>query len=160
MSHIDIQIRFLDSAEDAKVCARMMAESEPWISLERGYRESLEILTEPFREVYIARLCEEIVGFIAVEMIGTFKGYIKSVCVAPEFRCQRIGSTLMNHAEERVFSETPNVFLLVSDFNTGARKLYKRLGYDEIGEFKDFITRGHSEVLMRKSIGPLTKFMV
>jgi len=159
MSHTDIQIRFLDSAEDTRVCARMMAESEPWISLERGYQESLEILTEPMREVYAARLREEIVGFIVVEMVGTFKGYIKSVCVSPAHRGQGIGSILMNHAEERVFSETQNVFLLVSDFNRGARKLYERLGYEEIGEFKDFIKRGHSEVLMRKSIGPLSDFM-
>ena len=151
MSHTEIQIRLVDSAEDARVCARMMAESEPWISLKRGYQESLKILTEPMREVYAARLREEIVG--------TFEGYIKSVCVSPAHRGQGIGSILMNHAEERVFSETPNVFLLVSDFNRGARKLYERLGYEEIGEFKDFITRGHSEVLMRKSIGPLSDFM-
>jgi len=65
----------------------------------------------------------------------------------------------MYNVEERVFSETPNVFLLVSDFNSGAMKLYERLGYDEIGEFKDYITRDHSEVLMRKSLVPLTEFM-
>ena len=160
MSHTNIQIKFLDSAEDVRVCARMMTDSEPWIRLERGYQESLEILSEPSREVYAARLSEEIVGFIVVEMVGTFKGYIKSICVAPANRGQGIGSLLMDHAEERIFSETPNVFLLVSDFNSGARKLYERLGYEEIGEFKDFITRGHSEVLMRKSLGPLTEFMV
>jgi ribosomal-protein-alanine N-acetyltransferase len=111
MSHTDIQKRFLDSAEDARVCARMMAESEPWISLKRGYQESLKILTEPMREVYAARL--------RVEMVGTFKGYIKSVYVSPAHRGQGIGSILMNHAEERVFSETPNVFLLVSDLIEG-----------------------------------------
>ena len=160
MCPTDIQIKFLDSAEDARVCAGMMADSEPWISLERGYQESLEIITESSREVYAARLSEEIVGFIIVEMVGTFKGYIKSVCVSPVHRGQGIGSLLMNHAEERIFSETPNVFLLVSDFNSGARKFYKRLGYEEIGGFKDYITRGHSEVLMRKSLGPLTEFMI
>ena len=159
MSHTGIEIRFLESVEDARVCARMMSGSEPWISLERGYQESLEILTEPMREVYAARLSEEIVGFIVVEMMGTFKGYIKSVYVTPEYRGQGIGSQLMNNVEERVFSETPNVFLLVSDFNSGAMKLYERLGYDEIGEFKDYIKRGHSEVLMRKSLVPLTEFM-
>ena len=69
MSHTDIQIRFLDSAEDARVCARMMAESEPWISLKRGYQESLKILTEPMRDVYAARLREEIVGFIVARAV-------------------------------------------------------------------------------------------
>ena len=136
-----------------------MARSEPWISLERGYEESLEILLEPSREVYLAWIREEIVGFIIIEMNGTFKGYIKSICVSPDQRVKGIGSSLMQHAEKRIFSETPNVFLLVSDFNYRARKFYKSLGYEEIGEFKDFIVRGHSEVLMRKTQGPLTEYL-
>ena len=135
-----------------------MARSEPWISLERGYEESLEILLEPSREVYLAWIREEIVGFIILEMNGTFKGYIKSICVSPDQRVKGIGSSLMQHAEKRIFSETPNVFLLVSDFNYRARKFYKSLGYEDIGEFKDFIVRGYSEVLMRKTQGPLTEY--
>lgn len=135
-----------------------MARSEPWISLERGYEESLEILLEPSREVYLAWIRKEIVGFIIIEMNGTFKGYIKSICVSPDQRGKGIGSSLMQHAEKRIFSETPNVFLLVSDFNYRARKFYKSLGYEEIGEFKDFIVRGYSEVLMRKTQGPLTEY--
>ena len=136
----------------------MMAISEPWISLERGYEESLEIILESSREVYLAWIEEEILGFIIIEMIGTFRGYIKSICVSKDHRGKGIGSSLMHYAEERIFSETPNVFLLVSDFNHGAIKLYKNLGYEEIGEFKDFIVRGHSEVLMRKTLGPLTEY--
>lgn len=135
-----------------------MADSEPWISLDRCYEESLELLVEPSREVYLACIDEEIVGFVVLELIGTFKGYIKSICVSPEWRSKGIGTVLMEYAEERIFSETPNVFLLVSSFNTGARRLYKRLGYEEVGEFKDFIVKGHSEVLMRKSIGPLSEY--
>ena len=135
-----------------------MARSEPWISLERGYEESLEILTEPSREVYLAWIPEEIVGFIIIEMNGIFKGYIKSICVSQDQRGKGIGSSLMQHAEKRIFSEAPNVFLLVSDFNYRARKFYKSLGYEEIGEFKDFIVRGYSEVLMRKTQGPLTEY--
>jgi len=136
----------------------MMADSEPWISLQRSFDESLRIITEPTREVYIAYINEEIVGVIIIEMLETFKGYIKSVCVSSQQRGKGIGSSLMKHAEERIFSETPNVFLLVTDFNEGARKLYKRLGYMEVGEFKDYIVRGYSEILMRKTIGPVTEY--
>jgi len=136
----------------------MMADSEPWIRLERDYDESFEIIVEPSRDVFLAWIDEEIVGFVIIEMNGTFKGYIKSICVSPSQREKGIGSSLMRYAEERIFSETPNVFLLVSSFNQRARKLYKSLGYEEIGEFKDFIVRGHSEVLMRKTLGPLTEY--
>ena len=136
----------------------MMADSEPWIRLERGYEESFDIIVDPSREVFLAWIGEEIVGFVIIEMSGTFKGYIKSICVSPEHRNKGIGSTLMHNVEERIFSETPNVFLLVSSFNTSARTLYQRLGFEEIGEFKDFIVRGHSEILMRKTLGPLTEY--
>ena len=153
-----ITIKPLDSFEEAKICARMMAHSEPWIRLERGYEESFEIIAEPSRDVFLAWIDEEIVGFVIIEMSGTFKGYIKSICISPSQRRKGIGSNLMHYAEERIFSETPNVFLLVSSFNSSARTLYQRLGYEEIGEFKDFIVRGHSEILMRKTKGPLTEY--
>ena len=136
----------------------MMADSEPWISLQRGYQESLDIITESSREVYLAWQNGEIVGFIIVEMFGTYKGYIKSVCVSPNNRGHGIGSALTKYAEDRIFSETSNVFLLVSSFNHKARRFYEKLGYQEIGEILDFIICGYSEILLRKTIGSLSEF--
>jgi ribosomal protein S18 acetylase RimI-like enzyme len=48
------------------------------------------------------------------------------------------------------------MFLLVSSFNQEARNLYNKLGYEEVGELTDFIIKGHSEILMWKTIGPLS----
>jgi ribosomal protein S18 acetylase RimI-like enzyme len=158
MPSIDIQVSRLQAREEAETCAMMMADSEPWISLQRGYQESLDIITESSREVYLAWQNGEIAGFIIVEMFGTFKGYIKSVCVSPNNRGHGIGSALTKYAEDRIFSETPNVFLLVSSFNHKARRFYEKLGYQEIGEILDFIISGYSEILMRKTIGPLSEF--
>jgi ribosomal protein S18 acetylase RimI-like enzyme len=62
----------------------------------------------------------------------------------------------MAFAEERIFQEVPNVFLCVSSFNQEAQRFYARLGYEQVGELKDYVVRGHSEFLMRKTIGPLT----
>jgi ribosomal protein S18 acetylase RimI-like enzyme len=45
----------------------------------------------------------------------------------------------------------------VSSFNPRARELYERLGYEFIGELKDYLVRGHSELLMRKTIGPIRR---
>jgi RimJ/RimL family protein N-acetyltransferase len=36
-----------------------------------------------------------------------------------------------------------------------ARRLYERLGYELIGELRDDLVRGSSELLLRKTIGPL-----
>jgi ribosomal protein S18 acetylase RimI-like enzyme len=149
------KIVVLSDRGDAETCAKMMADSEPWITLQRGYLDSLEILLDSSKEAYIYRDNGEIIGLIILEMSCTFKGYIKSVYVRPENRGMGIGTSLIKFAEKRIFKDTPNVFLLVSSFNNDARELYRNLGYEEIGELKDFIIKGFSEILMRKTIGAL-----
>jgi ribosomal protein S18 acetylase RimI-like enzyme len=91
-------------------------------------------------------------------MHGAFVGYIKSICVSPRWRNRGIGSRLMSFAEGRIFGEAPNVFICVSSFNEGARRFYERLGYEVVGELKNYIVSGHSEILMRKTIAPLAEF--
>jgi [ribosomal protein S18]-alanine N-acetyltransferase len=151
-------IKELEHITEAEECARMMAGSEPWMTLRRDYDASLKMLTDPSREVYLAIVNNQRVGFIVLMMVGAFVGYIQSVCIAPEWRGQGIGSQLMSFAERRIFSEIPNVFICVSSFNKGALQLYERLGYNVIGELKDHIVSGHSEILLRKTIAPLTEF--
>jgi len=151
-------IKKLEHITEAEVCARMMADSEPWMTLRRDYDASLKMLTDPSREVYLAIVNSQMVGFIVLMMEGALVGYIQSVCIAPEWRDQGIGSQLMSFAERRIFSEIPNVFICVSSFNKGALQLYERLGYKVIGELKDYIVSGHSEILLRKTIAPLTQF--
>jgi ribosomal-protein-alanine N-acetyltransferase len=154
-----IEIRRLAGREEAWACARMMAASEPWITLRRDADAALAILTDPERESYVALLEGEIVGFLILVMHGAFVGYIQSVCVAPGRRSLGLGRRLMAFAEERILRETPNVFLNVASFNPEAQRLYERLGYEVVGELRDYIVPGHSEVLMRKSTGPLAEFV-
>ena len=45
--------------------------------------------------------------------------------------------------------------MCVSSFNTDAQRLYKRLGYQIVGELEDYIIPGASEILLRKTTGPL-----
>lgn len=153
-----VEIRKLHHADEAHECARLMANSEPWITLRRTYDDSMEIVSDPSREVYLAVVKDAIVGFIILQMSGAFIGYIQTVGVMPEWRNKGIGSRLLKFAEDRILSETPNVFMCVSSFNKKAQRLYKRLGYEIIGELKDYIVSGHSEILLRKTIGPLTEF--
>jgi ribosomal-protein-alanine N-acetyltransferase len=154
----DVRMRRLFDIEEAETCARMMSTSEPWITLRRGYGDSLRQLTDPLKESYVATSQDVIVGFTILNMKGAFVGYIQTVFVAPEWRNQGIGSQLVASAEKRIFTEAPNVFMCVSSFNTQARELYKRLGYEIIGELKDYIISGQSEILMRKTMAPWTEF--
>jgi ribosomal protein S18 acetylase RimI-like enzyme len=152
------RIRPFEEERDLEACAAMMAASEPWITLGRDRESSRRILSDPAREKYVAEEGGELAGFLVLNMKGAFIGYIQTVCVAPERQGRGIGSRLVRFAEERSFRESPNVFLCVSSFNAGARRLYERLGYRVVGELPDYVVTGHSEILMRKSIGPTRDF--
>jgi ribosomal-protein-alanine N-acetyltransferase len=145
----------METDAEARICAHLMATSEPWVTLGRSFDASIRIVTDPTREVYVARRGDDIVGFIILCMTGAFVGYIQTVCVHPDCRGQGLGSRLVEFAEQRILRESPNVFMCVSSFNHDARRLYERLGYQVIGELTDYIVRGHSEILLRKTRGPL-----
>jgi ribosomal protein S18 acetylase RimI-like enzyme len=67
-------------------------------------------------------------------------------------------AALTRWAEQRVFCESPNVFLCVSSSNRGAQRLYRRLGYQVVGRLRGFIAAEHDEILLRKTIGPRRGF--
>ena len=73
------------------------------------------------------------------------------------WRGRGLGSALIAFAERRILRDKPNVFICVSSFNARARRLYERMGYEVVGELKDFVVRGHSEFLLRKTTGPLAE---
>jgi [ribosomal protein S18]-alanine N-acetyltransferase len=154
----DITIRPLQGSEEIRACARMMAASEPWITLQRDYDESLRNLSSPVKEIHVALQGQEVVGFVVLNLHGGFVGYMQSICVAPQWRSGGIGRRLIAFAEARVFKDYPNMFICVSSFNHSAQRFYRNLGYEIIGELKNFIVDGHSEILLRKSVASLTQF--
>lgn len=158
MPETDILIRPIAGEAEIKTCARMMANSEPWITLQRDYDAAVINLSMPTKEIYVAVLDEQLVGFVVLNMHGALTGYLQTICVAPEHRSQQIGRKLIAFAEERVFRDSPNIFLCVTDFNERAQRLYKSLGYEMVGVLKDYVIAGYDELLMRKSISPLRDF--
>jgi ribosomal-protein-alanine N-acetyltransferase len=157
---VDVEIRKLRGDDEVYQCAQLMANSEPWITLRRNYEDSVNILRNSSKEIYVAVIKNEVTGFTILDMNGAFRGYIQSVAILPEWRNQGIGTKLIQFAEERIFRDFPNVFMCVSSFNENAQRLYTRLGYERIGELKDYIVSGHAEILLRKTIGPLREFQV
>lgn len=144
-----------DSQRERESCARIMAESDPWLTLGIGYQRALAILSQPGRELYVACVDGDVAGFALISLQGVLSGYLQTIGVAGTHRGRGVGARLLGHIEERIFRERPNVFLFVSSFNEGARRFYAAHGYEEIGEVKDFLVAGHGEWLMRKTRGPL-----
>jgi ribosomal protein S18 acetylase RimI-like enzyme len=148
-------IRPLRDLGEAAACARIMSTTEPWITLGRDFDSALGVIAVADRETYVAVDDEGVAGFVVIQMRGAFVGYVQSIAVRAESRSQGLGRQLLRFAEERILRETPNVFLCVSSFNARARSFYERLGYELVGELRDFVVAGHAELLMRKSTGPL-----
>jgi ribosomal protein S18 acetylase RimI-like enzyme len=155
----ELEIGRLNGDAEARACAEMMATSDPWIFFGRTFEQCLARVTNPAGEVWVARQDGVALGFIILVLQGAFVGYIQVVCVAADARGSGVGSQLVAFAEERIFAQFPNVFLCVSSINPRARQLYERLGYKLVGGLDDYITRGHSEFLMRKSVGPLDEYL-
>jgi ribosomal protein S18 acetylase RimI-like enzyme len=153
-----IDIRPLEGDDEARACAEMMSSSEPWLTLGRTYEQCVKILTSPKREVYVGLIDGRLAGFAVLIMRGAFVGFIQSLAVAPDLRGRGIGEALMRFVEDRILRDTPNVFLCVSSFNVGAQRFYRRLGYEVVGELGNMLIRGHAEILMRKSTGPISEF--
>ena len=136
-------------------CAMMMSTTEPWITLKRDYASARERIADPDQEAWVAMKDGQPFGFLLLIFTGVLRGYLRTICLSPQFRNQGLGTRLIQFAEERIFQDHPNVFLCVSSFNPDARRLYERLGYEYIGELKDFLVQGHSELIYRKSRGPV-----
>jgi ribosomal-protein-alanine N-acetyltransferase len=154
-----VTVRPIAGDEEVRVCAEIMTTSDPWLTLGRTTEQAQRILSDrEVQDTYVAVHDGAVVGFVILVMKGAFVGYIRSVAVHADWRSRGLGRRLIWFAEERIFRDSPNVFLCVSSFNPRARALYERLGYETVGELRDYIVRGHSEWLMRKTLGPYAEF--
>jgi len=140
------------------MCAQIMASSEPWVTLGRSRDEVLDILADPISESYLFISDGTTIGFAIIIMSGAWVGYIRSIVIKPKYRNRGFGTRIIKELETKIFSRFPNVFLSVSSFNSKAKKWYQKMGYEEIGELKDYVIPGHSEFIMRKTIGSLQGF--
>jgi [ribosomal protein S18]-alanine N-acetyltransferase len=151
-------MRPLRDQAEAEFCARFLAASEPWLTLALTWEGALQRLTNPAREVRAATVQEQIVGVLILDLTGVLNGYLQILAVHPDWRGRGIGAQMIAWAEERIFRQSPNVFLCVSSFNEGAHRFYSRLGYQHVGDLPDFLVTGHSEILLRKTRGPWLTF--
>jgi ribosomal protein S18 acetylase RimI-like enzyme len=136
-------------------CAQMMTRTDPWITLEMDYDQCIPAFCGKGKEIYVAKIEDDIAGFVVLQIVGTFKGYIQTVCVGEDYRGKGIGRKLLQFCEERILKISPNIFICVSSFNTGAIHLYEDFGFKRVGELENFVKLGFTEILLRKSFGPI-----
>ena len=151
-------IRPLDRDREAAECAQLMTTSEPWLTLRLPLETVLAVLTDPTKEVYAIHDEAGVAGFVVVDMRGPLTGYVQILGVRSDCRGQGLGTALLEWAEERIFRNSPNVFICVSSFNAGARRLYERRGFEVVGVLRELFVRGHDEMVLRKTRGTWAEF--
>jgi len=139
-------------------CAKMMSSTDPWITYDMDYGYCLKAFDGNCKEVYVLENEEEIAGFVILQVCGTFNGYIQSLCVNEKHRNKGLGKKLLQFCEERILKISPNIFICVSSFNRGAIKLYYEFGFKLVGELPDFVKEGLTELLLRKTFGPMVDY--
>lgn len=144
---------FPATPEESKWAATLLSGTDPWLTLGISPEKILDSCNNPQHQVFIAHLKGITCGVIILHPNGVAGSpYIKSIAVASDFRNQGIGAALIQFAEERFRSTSKYLFLCVSSFNSRAHAFYIKSGYTDIGEFKDYIIDGSSEILMSKKL--------
>jgi [ribosomal protein S18]-alanine N-acetyltransferase len=156
----NLKITITTDPEKFQVCARIMSETDPWITLEMDYEQCLKAFEGSCKDICIAESGNEIAGFVIVQNCGTFSGYIQTICVSEKQRGKGIGTTLLEFCEKRILTYSPNIFICVSSFNTEAAKLYYSFGFRLIGQLDNFVKEGFTELLLRKTVGPRVGYQV
>jgi len=158
--------------DELTACARLIAGDPLWqryrVTVPRARRTLRQVLTAMRRggavarqagEFAVAHLHGEVVGFIWFRLNGTFhhSGYIRWIGVAPQAQGRGVGRRLMAYAERKIFAAGPNSFLMVSSFNRAAQAFYRTLGYRRVGVIPDYVVRGITELVYRKTRGPIAR---
>ena len=153
MADIDqLEIK-LASAEERNWTAGLLVGSEPWTTLGTTLEQCLKVCQNHEYIIYVSSSDGVANGAIILHPRGLASSpYIKSVVVASTHRNRGIGERLVRFAEDYFRQSSRHIFLCVSSFNTRAQPFYERLGYNRVGEFRDFVKDGESEYLLYKRL--------
>ncbi|MBE9501877.1 MAG: GNAT family N-acetyltransferase [Dehalococcoidia bacterium] len=114
-----------------------------WRAKKKEDPKTAELLARYMKEEFTAQLPHLIwAGSVLCEIEdGTF--YISNIAVYPEFRSSGLGTSLLLDAEEASRKlGAKSIALDVETDNEGGIRLYKRMGYDIIGEPKGTVING------------------
>jgi ribosomal protein S18 acetylase RimI-like enzyme len=133
--------------------AGVMASSDPWLTLGRGLAECRAACQRPGYLMLVAREGDQPRAFALLHPRGVAGSpYLASFGVSADARGLGVGAFLLSACEQHFRSSARHFFLCVSSFNTRARAFYERHGYSQVGEFRDYVIDGASEILMHKRL--------
>lgn len=141
------------TSEERNWAVNLMSTSEPWLTLGTTEEQHRLVCHDPQYHLWVAHINDTPCGLIILHPRGLAGSpYIKSIAVTAGYRGRGIGTQLIHHAENLFRPYAKHIFLCVSSFNRAAFALYQQLGYRQVGEFKDYVMEGASEILLHKRL--------
>jgi GNAT superfamily N-acetyltransferase len=94
------------------------------------------------------------VGFAWAIPKGAFgrSPYLRLIGLHPGQVGAGLGTKLLDEIERMAAAVADDLFLLVSDFNEGAQRFYKRQGYEQIGAIPAYVVPDVTELIFRKRL--------
>ena len=154
----ELNIHNTTDPDEFEYCAKIMADSEPWITLGLTYTDCLNAFEGTCKEIVTIKKDDKIIGFAVIQTCGSFKGYIQTLAIDTAFRGHGYGTKLLQYCEEKILRYSPNVFICVSIFNKRALALYLKFGFVKVGELSNFVKEGYTELLLRKTVGAINGY--
>lgn len=121
--------------EDMGTVASLRAGSDPWKSRGETREESLQSLTQLRPFLHVAKLQNQVVGYVTVERDGPVPGaaYMRNIVVRPDLRKRGLGMVLLNHAvktAQDMYRKT--IALRVDPANGPAVSFYRKAGFTTV----------------------------
>lgn len=115
--------------------------------------QSLSAALRRQEQVHVAVKDSEVLGLVWFQLRGAFgrSGYLRLLVTDPDMQNRGLGSRLLKLAEQLVFREVDDLFLLVNRDNEAARRFYERHGYSAVGTISDYVAPGLDEEILRRS---------
>jgi ribosomal protein S18 acetylase RimI-like enzyme len=138
----------------AETVGRVLAGMDPWATLGYSADTLARGLALPHPDLvrYVAIRDGATLGLATIRYPWLRGAYIELFAVLPPVQGGGVGDALLTHVEATYRGCTGNLWLLVSGFNTRARRFYERNGFGPIGPIPDLLLPGEEEVLMRKRL--------
>ncbi|MCY1040127.1 GNAT family N-acetyltransferase [Corallococcus sp. bb12-1] len=125
----------LATDEDLTAVSALRANSEPWKGRGESQEDSLKALTQLKPFLHVARIQNQIVGYVTVERDGPVPGaaYLRNIVVKPELRRHGVGQKLLNKALDvarDMYRKT--IALRVDPANAPAVGFYRKEGFTTV----------------------------
>lgn len=107
------------------------------------------ILNEDYSLILVYEINNKVVAFIHVNILYENIDII-NIVVDKDYRCQQVGSKLVDHLITNYLNENMNITLEVNANNKAAIKLYKKFNFEIINIRKKYYCNGNAYLMERR----------